>query len=184
MRRQAQITREQIIQKKILREFRDETPRSPAETYTRQNVVIPWVEVDDSNTDETDEDWYSVSSTTSILDATDILSFRAHSQGVVGRLIIYSGGIRFVRGLTKKELWRRMFFELDEMRKLEGSWTSKVMKNCEQLEIKFCDGEFLVLEKMRNRDEAFNAIIGFSSLQWQALQTDPSNVTSSVPKRK
>lgn len=185
LRRQAQITREQMIQKKVLQEFQDETSCSPHEAYTGQNLLVPGVTVKDSNTDDDDEDWHSASSSTSILDASDILSFRAYSQGVVGRLIIYSGGIRFVRSLTKKEVWRRTFLELAEIRKLKGSLVSKVtMKTFEQLEIKFIGGDSLLLEKMRNRDEAFNAIIGFSSLQWQALQTESFKFSKSVEKGK
>lgn len=185
LRRQAQITREQMIQKKVLQEFQDETSCSPRETYTSQNKLIPGVTVKDSNTVDNDEDWHSVSSSTSILDASDILSFRAYSHGVVGRLIIYSEGIRFVRSLTKKEVWKRTFLELAEIRKLEGSLVSKItMKTFEQLEIKFIGGDSLLLEKMRNRDEAFNAIIGFSSLQWQALQTESFKASKSVEKGK
>lgn len=148
-------------------------------------MMIPMVAVSDTNTDDNDEDWHSATSSTSVLDASDILSFRAHLQGVVGRLIIHSGGIRFVRSLNKKELWRRTFLELAEMRKLEGSLFSKItMKTFEQLEIKSSDGDSVLLEKLNNRDEAFNAIIGFSALQWQALQTDPSKVSKSVQKGK
>lgn len=169
------MTREQMIQKKVEQDFRDETHNSQS--------MIPRVAVPDSNTNDNEEDWHSVTSSTSILDGSDIISFRGHSQGVVGRLIIHSGGIRFVRSLTKKELWTRGFLELAEMRKLEGSLISKVtMKTFEQLEFKFSDGGSLLLEKMINRDEAFNAIIGFSSLQWQALQTDPTKVSKSVKK--
>lgn len=185
LRRQAQITREQMIQKRVLRDFRDENACPPHETYNGQNMAIPRVAVAEGSTDDDDEDWHSVSSSTSILEASDIFSFRAHSQGVVGRLIIHSGGIRFVRNLTKKELWKRTFLELAEMRKLEGSLVSKItMKTFEQLEIIFSDGESLILEKMKSRDEAFNVIIGFSSLRWQALQTNPFKVSKSVKKEK
>ena len=145
--------------------------------------MIPRVAISDSNADDNDEDWHSVSSFTSILDSTDISSFRAHSQGVAGSLIINSQGIRFVRSLTKRVLWRRTFLELAEMRKLEASLISKVMM-FQQLQIKFSDGDSLVVDKMKNRDDAFNAIIGFSSLQWQALQTDPSKGCKSVKKSK
>lgn len=148
-------------------------------------MMIPMVAVSDTYTDDNDEDWHSATSSTSVLDDSDILSFRAHLQGVVGRLIIHSGGIRFVRSLNKKELWRRTFLELAEMRKLEGSLFSKItMKTFEQLEIKSCDGDSVLLEKLKNRDEAFNAIIGFSALQWQALQTDPSKASKTVKKGK
>lgn len=173
LRRQAQITRIQMIQKEVVQDFGDETNHSIPET----NLMIPRVAVSDSNADDNDEDWHSVSSFIDILDSADILSFRAHSQGVVGSLIIDSRGIRFVRSLTKKELWRRTFLELAEMRKLEGSLISKVkMKTFQQLQIKFSDGDSLIVDRMKNRDDAFNAIIGFSSLKWQALQTDPSKV--------
>ena len=96
------------------------------------------------------------------------MSFRARSEGHTGRIVVYANGIRFVRSSTKQEIWRRPFLELAEMRKLEGSTTSRMtMKVLEQLELTFSDGSSTILGAMKDRNEAFNVIIGFSALQWQ-----------------
>jgi hypothetical protein len=47
------------------------------------------------------------------------------------------------------------------------------MMALEQLEFTCTDGVILHIEAMKDRDEAFNTIIGFSGLQWQALQRGP-----------
>lgn len=121
-----------------------------------------------------EDDWHSVSSSTSILEESDIIAFRARCGGVVGRLIVYSSGVRFVRSLGKKEIWKHSFLELAEMRKLEGGTQSKLkLMPLEQLEFKLTDGRILHLEAVKKRDEAFNTIIGFSGIQWQALQAGP-----------
>ena len=123
-----------------------------------------------SESEEEDKDgWYSASSTSSILESSDIRSFRAQSQHAIGRLVVYSKGIRFVRSIPKKELWRLNFLELAEMRKIKGSTKIASMASA-QLEIKCVDRSIVLVEGMKERDEAFNTIIAFSSLQWQSLQ--------------
>lgn len=58
------------------------------------------------------------------------------------------------------------------MRKLDGSALARLTRRpLAQLELTFVGGEVVLLEGMRDRDEAFNAIIGVSALQWQSLQT-------------
>lgn len=143
--------------------------------YTGCTITVPRIRVERSrsgeSSDDDDDGWYSADSTTSVLEASDIRSFRAQSLGVVGRLIVFSNGIRYVRSVPKKEIWRRTFLEMAEMRKVEGSTLSKLTSmSPDQLEIKCIDGSKLHLEGMRERDEAFNTIIAFSSLQWQSLQ--------------
>lgn len=44
-----------------------------------------------------------------------------------------------------------------------------------ELELWLTDGRREVLEGMRERDGAFNSIIGFSSMQWQNLQMEKMN---------
>lgn len=44
-----------------------------------------------------------------------------------------------------------------------------------ELELCLTDGRREVLEGMRERDGAFNSIIGFSSMQWQNLQMEKMN---------
>ncbi|KAM0793877.1 hypothetical protein BDR22DRAFT_816076 [Usnea florida] len=167
--------REQIIEKKVEERF----VNSAVDKYTGSITTVPRIKVDGRNSedeidenDDDDEDWFSACSTTSILEASDIRSFRCQSHHVRGRLIIFSKGIRFVRSLPKKELWRLDYLDLAEMRKVEGSTVSKLATlSPDQLEIKSIDGSKFHLEAMKERDSAFNSIVGFSGLQWQSLQT-------------
>ena len=79
-----------------------------------------------------------------------------------------------MRSLPKKELWRKSFLDLTEMRKTRGSSISKItMMAVEQLELTFIDGGPVTVEILKDRDKAFNTIIGFSALQWQVLQPGP-----------
>lgn len=175
LRRQAQITRERIIEKKVEEEHFRELAKSAVHEYTGRMTTAPGIRIEDSDSgdedDEDDEGWCSARSTTSVLGASDIRSFRCQSHKVIGRLIIYSKGIRFVRSLPKKELWRRDYLSLAEMRKAEGSTMSKLASlSPNQLEIKFIDGSKLNFEGMKERDEAFNTILAYSGMQWQSLQ--------------
>ncbi len=58
------------------------------------------------------------------------------------------------------------------MRKLEGTKVGKIAK-LEQLELNFTDDETVTIQSLKDRDEVFNMIIGFSGLRWQSLQTGP-----------
>ena len=177
MRRQAQITRERIIENKVEKGHFRELAYPALDQYTGRMTIVPKIRVegsdseDEDNDSDDDEGWYSTCSTTSVLEASDIRSFRCQSQNVIGRLVIYSKGVRFVRSLPKKELWRQNYLDLVEMRKVEGSRISKLASlSPDQLEIKVMDGSKLHLEGMKERDEAFNTIIAYSGMQWQSLQ--------------
>lgn len=178
LRRNAQITRERLVERKVNRMFNEENDGDRRPTYKARGQMIPNIIVDGNQSDE-DEDWHSVSSTTSVLDESDIKAHRAYSQGAIGQLIIYSGGVRFVRSIKRKELWRRSFLELAEMRKWGGSSVSRLPTVPSQsLELKFIDGSKMALKGMKDRDSAFNTIVGFSGLQWQSLQA--KTVTESI----
>lgn len=145
--------------------------------YTGQIAAVPTIRVgngesSESEVDGDDDGWYSATSTTSVLEASDIRAFRAQFSGSVGRLIVFSKGIRFIRSFPpKKEQWRCDYLDLAEMRKVEGSTVSKITsRSPDQLEIKCIDGSKVNFEGIKERDEAFNTIIAFSSLQWQSLQ--------------
>ena len=119
LRHQAQVTRERIIEK----EFEDLA--NPAVRYTARMTKVPKIKIkgrdlEDNDDDDDDEGWYTACSSNSVLESSDIRSFRCQSHKVIGRLVIYSKGIRFVRSLRRKELWRRDYLELSEMRKVEG----------------------------------------------------------------
>lgn len=177
LRRQAQITRERVIEKKVEEGHFRELAHPAMDHYTGRATTVPKFKVvdidseDEENGDGDGEGWCSACSTTSVLEASDIRSFRCQSLKVIGRLVIDSKGVRFVRSLPKKELWRRNYLDLAEMRKVEGSTMSKLASlSPNQLEIKFIDGSKLHFEGMKERDEAFNTIVAFSGMQWQSLQ--------------
>lgn len=177
LRRRAQMCREQIIKKQV-KEVPNLENASPRDVvFAVQTKVMPKITVNVDKTNEVhetnadtadDESWYSADSSSSVLEGTDILSFRARWGIKTGRLVVYSNGVRFVRSLRRKELWRKSFLEMAEMRKLEGSTASRLtLKRPEELELTFTDGDSIILGAMNDRDEAFNSIIGFSALQWQ-----------------
>jgi len=174
LRRQAQLTREHLIEQRIEDGHFREVANPATDKYTGRLITIPKIQIEGNlreyDDGSSDDGWHSASSTTSALEATDLRSFRAFCEGSVGRLVIYSKGIRFVRSLSKKEPWRYDFLELAEMRKIKGSTLSKIVASPDQLEIKCIDKRIINLEGMKERDEAFNTIIGFSGLQWQSLQ--------------
>lgn len=176
LRQRAQVSREQIIKEKVEHTHRFEEANPRSGVYAGQTSMMPAIslavtdvdnEAHDAEVDD-DESWHSADSSSSVLEAADIMSFRARSEGHTGRLVIYANGIRFVRSIKKRELWKRSFLELAEMRKLEGSRASRItLKTWAQLELTFMDGSSTTLSSMKDRDEAFNTIIGFSALQWQ-----------------
>lgn len=178
LRRNAQITRESLIERAMIRQSELDNMRASALCHVPQ--VGPDITVDATESDEDeDEDWQSVKSSTSILDGSDFVSYRAFSEGVIGRLVVYSGGIRFVSSLKSKEIWRRSFLELIEMRKKDGFAASKLpMVSSQSLELKFVDNSKIVLDGMRERNSAFSSILGMSSLQWQNLQPETANPDS------
>lgn len=176
LRRRAQISREEIIKRKVeeshLHEI--ENPRIgvyAGQTFTAPKITLEVTPADDDHPDNDDDDdasWHSADSSSSVLDGSDVIAFRARSEKHTGRFVVYANGVRFVRSINKHELWRRTFLELAEMRKLSSSAALRVIpKSLEQLELVFTDGTSVVLEDMKDRDEAFNTIIGFSALQWQ-----------------
>ena len=184
LRRRAQMIREQIIEKKAkeVTSLGNASPR--ASFFVGQTTVVPRITLDVDETDEAheanaddsdDESWYSADSSSNVLEGTDILSFCARCGTKTGHLVLYTNGVRFVRSLRRKELWRRSFLEMVEMRKLEGSTTSRfTLKALEELELTFTDGDSIILGAMNDRDEVFNSIIGFSALQWQVSYSSRS----------
>ena len=194
LRRQAQMSREQIIKKQVkeVPGLENATPRTGV--FAGQTTAVPRITLNVDETDEAheanadvgdNESWRSVDLSSSVLEGVDILSFRARWGIQTGRLVIYAHGVRFVRSFRRKELWRRSFLEMAEMRKLQGSTASRViLKVPEELELTFTDGNSIILSAMDDRDEAFNSIIGFSAVQWQVsdfqnLCTEYANLAES-----
>lgn len=124
-----------------------------------------------NESDSDGESWYSADSSVAVISPLDVVSLRAHAQDVIGRLIISTEGIRFVRSFPRKDIWTHPYTDLKEMRKLRGSGVSKLTKSSiEQIEFEFKDGTIEKIQGTRDRDHAFNIVLGFSGLRWQALQ--------------
>ena len=167
-----------MIQKKVEEGHFREVANPTMDEYTGRMTAVPKIRIEggdtpatDNNDGDSDDSWHSTSSSTSVLEASDVRSFRTYSHGIVGRLVVFTKGIRYVRSLPKKEIWRLDFLEIAEMQKVQGSNVSKLGSlSTDQLDIVCVDGGAFHLEGMKERDEAFNTIIAFSSLQWQSLQ--------------
>ncbi|MCJ1335925.1 hypothetical protein MMC09_001199 [Bachmanniomyces sp. S44760] len=175
LRQQAQIGREQMIKHKIQSKHQDELDlRSPDSQRGQPDAPRIIIDSEDRTDASEDDDYHSVDSATSILEESDILGFRAQWKGQIGKMIIYSSGIRFVQSLGKKERWNISFLELMEMRKMQGPAVSRIfMVSTDQMEFKCTNGKVVHVEAVKERDQAFNSIIGFSNLQWQSLQLGP-----------
>ena len=173
-----------MIARKVQDDFESEKDHPSLARYAGNlDLPLPIVQLGDSieqqsnESSSDDEDWHSVASTDSILAKTDIIAFRAFWGKSSGHLIVYSSGIRFVRSIKSMELWNLPFVEMKEMRKFHrgvkgGSKLSGILSR-RWLEFVGVDGQIYALEVVRDRDKAFNYIIGFSNLQWQSLQPLP-----------
>ena len=156
--------------------------------YAGSALTPSLIEVSDDYVDTSEEEWYSAGSGGSVLAGADILAFRGQSHGVPGKLIIYSGGIRFVRSLKHKELWKISFVDLMEMRKEQSSALSKVLPTSKyvptskvfpitsrSLEFDSVDKKGPYVVFLKERDEAFKSIIGSSNLRWKPTQSTPKH---------
>lgn len=110
----------------------------------------------------------------------DILSFRGSYDSHLGRLIITSTSLRFIR--TSKVstssaddiLFAHPYADLLDLRKTHSSALrvsrSKKALNTDALTILLTDNTSITIESMRKRDEAFNALIAFSGQRWTVQQ--------------
>jgi hypothetical protein len=125
-----------------------------------------------------------------LLEAEDISAYRCFWGKYMGRLVISTAGIRFMGTFGSTTHWSRPYTELVEMRKDRSSPPVRIAAGI--LEFTFhpmggeCggqsgergvenqngerkeEGDVYKVDSMRSRDEAFNRIIGFSGLEWQA----------------
>jgi hypothetical protein len=123
----------------------------------------------------------------------DILSFGYTYFHVPGRFIISTHGVQFTSEVGRFlhfKSFHKPFSELVEMSKRQTkssilSPLAKVTTGMDKLELRFrgreggMDAEVVVLENMRERDKAFNALLGFSGVRWQHLQKRPEKKASS-----
>ena len=186
LRNHAQLSREEMIKREVEATYDSEITEPLLPSYAgRFDMPDPGNDVDgavmaepgSSSEYDSDDDWHSVASVESPLSANDILSFRAHWKHITGRLCLSATGMRFMRNLPRREMWNLPYAELQEMRKagIEGrrKLTLGGLFDSGVLEFQSSSGEVLTLDPIKYRDEAFNCVIGFSGLQWQALQTEP-----------
>lgn len=92
-------------------------------------------------------------------------------HNIPGRLVIFSDGLRYQRtsrvASVRKEVWRRLWSELVELEKIDPK-TAGLVKS-DGIRLAFADGVEVKLEHVRQRDKAYNCIIGFSGLQFQIV---------------
>lgn len=152
-----------------------------------QNTAASDHESDDTQDEETSNSSYQScnsdpsSSTSKSLHSTTFLSFRALSHGHPGHLTIHPTGLFFAEILDPtRRRWQYTFLDLAEIQKpdMVGSRVSKFIRKkarLGELELWLTDGSRELLQGMRERDGAFNAIIAFSGLQWQNLRMEERN---------
>ncbi|PQE29214.1 hypothetical protein CJF30_00004276 [Rutstroemia sp. NJR-2017a BBW] len=141
------------------------------------------------------ESFHSATEETPDVEERDILSFTCTYGHVPGRLVMSTTSLRFEPAALTKVIdagtFNKPFSELVEMTKLQShddsadplGATSAVK---DKLELRFMGKEegvheyelrqnentqVMLIENMKQRDKAFNAIIAFSGIQWQSLQS-------------
>ncbi|KAL8966330.1 MAG: hypothetical protein Q9197_006044, partial [Variospora fuerteventurae] len=143
LRRNAQIARERLIEHGVDRSNYDEDHAVP-EVMGKGHEIFAFGNVFVGGPPDERGKWHAASPTTGVHDETDIKAYLGSSQGVIGWVIIYSGGIWFLRSVKRKEISRRSFLEFVEMRKTEDSLKSKLPAiSAHSLELKFIHGDKL-----------------------------------------
>lgn len=115
----------------------------------------------------------SVTLTNHPLPAHTILSFRGRHTGIIGRLTLSLTHISFTSSLDTHILWIHPYSALIEMRKATstgriGKLAPTVVPN-EGMSLFWADESKTIIEGLRKRDEAFNAILGFAGSRWMQL---------------
>jgi hypothetical protein len=171
LRKKAQETRAELIKKRVQDKWNDDlSPAGGVAADIPSATKSTWAATDDPLLESEDDDaasFHSSESTTSILGGLDILSFRCAMHSVSGRLIIFSDGLRYQRTSSDSEIWRRLWSELVEIEKIDPK-TAGLIKT-DGIRLAFTDGQEVKLEHVRQRDKAFNCILGFSGLRFQIV---------------
>jgi hypothetical protein len=161
--------------------------------YVRTGEHTPHIFLNDDTESDSDLSFHSTKTDPTDDIESDILSFGCTYFHIPGRFIISTHGIRFtsqVGRVLPYESLHKPFSELVEMSKRQTkssilSPLAKVTTGMDKLELRFrgredgMDAEVVVLENMRGRDKAFNALLGFSGVRWQHLQKRPEKKASS-----
>ena len=163
--------------------------------YIRTDTAeIPIASDDTNDSDSSDADSFVSADSYILGQERDILSFGCTYLHTPGRLVLSTTALRFEPSMGKflsQVEFNKPYIELAEMSKRQTHASvlkplAKVTMGLDKLELLFRgeggggadvhdtgldeNAEPVVLENMRRRDKAFNAIIGFSGLRWQNLQ--------------
>ncbi|KAH7400410.1 hypothetical protein BKA64DRAFT_481465 [Cadophora sp. MPI-SDFR-AT-0126] len=154
---------------------------------------------DSDGQDVSDDESFVTSATSFENEDLAILSFDCIFQHIPGHFTISTTGVRFDPSINhfsnSMAAFYKPYSELLEMSKRQThssilSPLAKVTSGMDKLELRFrgnfgvagvpgigemVEEEVLLLENMRGRDKAFNAIIGFSGVRWQHLQKRPKS---------
>ena len=129
------------------------------------------------NREIANEDGYGTAPEGSTVANEVFVSFRAKWQGKLGRLFIDAAGVGFVGTIHRRELWKLAFNEIKEILKIKSSQdrSSKLSGSysAHELELISRSGITYSMDFVKDRDQAFNYIIGFSTVQWKTLQIVP-----------
>lgn len=165
-------------------------PRVPLEPRTRPRHSTTSTQLSISST----ESFHTTASSSPILSFNSILSFHSSYNSRRGYLVIHASGIRFQpshptlsRSIRQaslssshspdpvEPLFDIPFASIAEMQKprTKSRVGLKLHKREEDvLELRDVRGEVYSVGGLKGkRDEAFNALVGFSGLQWQVLQS-------------
>jgi hypothetical protein len=177
LREKAQETRAELIAKRVQERYTNDVAQtraiavdSPGSLEGPRAVKTASMATYDASIESEDDDsasFHSTESTSSILGGLDILSFRCTMHSMPGRFIIFSDGLRFQRTSSGTEGWRRLWSELVEIEKTNPK-TAGLIKT-DGIRLAFADGKEVKLEHVRQRDKAFNCILGFSGLRFQIV---------------
>ncbi|KAH0366454.1 hypothetical protein KCU65_g5354, partial [Aureobasidium melanogenum] len=178
LREKAYETRAGLIEKRVQEEWEKDLSQQRG-GLAAGSLEIPTITKttwpgQDSSADSEDDDaasFHTTDSSCSVLDGLDILSFKCSMHNIPGRLVIFSDGLHYQRTSpvtsARKEVWRRLWSELVEMEKIDPK-TAGLVKS-KGIRLAFADGAEVKLEHVRQRDKAFNCIIGFSGLQFRIV---------------
>jgi hypothetical protein len=102
-------------------------------------------------------------------DATaDIELFAAKCSwnDISGEIVLTATDVCFMRSAPRKEMWRRRFEDIVELKKGDGR-TSLLHRTVHVAELRFRDGSVELLKHLKKNDTLFNVVFAFSEMQWR-----------------
>lgn len=116
----------------------------------------------------------SANVTSTCTDQHDYGFYKAHHDGVVGRLAISLGSIRFVSNVGHIVHFTMLFNQIQRLEKQDRPVAKKlpskiVSDSGKDIKLVNKAGEEWVVQNIEQRDEVFSQIVGFSKTTWQVL---------------